>query len=168
MSYQEKKTMVSVFTGVLLLAAYCVYAFGGVLPDTAAPNDLRSWAMLMLIFIGIGIAVSIVIQIVFHIILSIAVAVGKQISTGKCDENEVEKTIKLEMVEDEMDKLIGLKSIRISFVVAGIGFAAALIALVLDFSAVVMLNILFICFGVGSVMEGLVQLYLYRKGVKNG
>ena len=27
MSYQEKKTIVSIITGVLILAAYCIYAY---------------------------------------------------------------------------------------------------------------------------------------------
>ena len=168
MSYQEKKTTVSVSTGILILAAYCIYAFGRGLPETAAPADLKFWATTMLIFIGIGVVASIVIQILFHIILSVSIAVGKQVSTGKCDEKEVEKTIERETVEDEMDKLIGLKSMRISFAVAGAGFIAALASLVLSFPAAVMLNILFLSFNAGAIAEGIAQLYFYRKGVKNG
>ncbi len=168
MSYQEKKTMVSVATGILILAAYCIYAFGRGLPETTAPADLKFWATTMLIFIGIGVVASIVIQIVFHIILSVSIAVGKQVSTGKCDEKEVEKIIERETVEDEMDKLIGLKSMRISFAVAGAGFIAALASLVLSFPVAVMLNILFLSFNAGAIFEGIAQLYFYRKGVKNG
>jgi hypothetical protein len=165
MSYQEKKAIVSVLTGILVLAAYCIYAFGMALP---APDDLKFWATTILIFIGIGIAASIVIQIVFHILLSIAIAVKKQVSSGKCDDKETEKAIELEMVEDEMDKMIGLKSMRVSFAIAGIGFIAALVFLVLNFSAAVMLNILFFSFSIGAIIEGITQLYFYRKGVKHG
>lgn len=168
MSYQEKRTLVSILTGVLLLAAYCVYAFGSALPDMSAPDGLKFWATTMLIFIGIGVVGSIIIQIVFHILLSIAIAVKKQVNSDRCDEKEVEKTIELEMVEDERDKLIELKSTRISFAVAGIGFIAALVALVLNFPAAVMLNILFISFCIGTIIEGITQLYFYRRGVKNG
>ena len=32
MSYQEKKTITSIFTGVLVLVAYCIYAFGNIDP----------------------------------------------------------------------------------------------------------------------------------------
>lgn len=167
MSYQEKKTIVSVFTGILILAAYCIYVFGRALPEAAA-DDLKFWATTMLVFIGIGIAVSIVIQIVFHTLLSVAIAVKKQMITGKCDGKEVEKTLGREMVEDEMDKLIGLKSMRISFGIAGAGFVAALAALALNASAAVMMNILFISFNAGMIIEGMTQLYFYRKGVKNG
>lgn len=168
MSYQEKKTIVSICTGVLLLAAYCIYAFSRVQSGMVAPDDLKYWATIILIFIGIGVAASIVIQIVFHILLSIAIAVKKQVQNGKCDEKEVEKTIELEMVEDEMDKLIGLKSLRIGFAIAGIGFVAALVSLILNFSAAVMLNIIFVSFSIGTIGEGITQLYFYRRGIKNG
>jgi hypothetical protein len=168
MSYQVKKTIVSVVTGALILAAYCIYAFGFAMPGLAAPDNLSSWATTILIFIGIGIGASIVIQIIFHILLSIATAIRTQITTGKCDDKDVEKTIKAEMVEDEMDKLIGLKSMRVSFAAAGIGFIAGLIFLALSFPASVMLNILFLCFSVGTIIEGITQLYFYRRGVKNG
>ncbi|MHB1315766.1 MAG: hypothetical protein ACYCX2_09825 [Christensenellales bacterium] len=168
MSYQEKKTIVSVLTGVALLAAYCIYAFGSAHPGMAVPDELKFWATTILIFIGIGVVASIVIQIVFHILLSIAAAFKEQVRSGKCNDKEVEKAIELEMVEDEMDKLIGLKSMRIGFAIAGIGFIAALLSLVLNFSAAVMLNILFFSFGIGSMIEGITQLYFYRRGIKNG
>jgi hypothetical protein len=168
MSYQEKKTIVSTLTGTLLLAAYCLYAFGIAHPDRAVSADVKVWATTILVFIGIGIAASIIIQIVFHIILSIAIAVKQRVNNSQCDDKETEKAIQLEMVEDEMDKLIGLKSMRVSFAIAGFGFIAALVSLVLNFSVVVMLNIIFISFSAGTIIEGISQLYFYRKGVKNG
>lgn len=163
MSYQEKKTIVSVATGILILAAYCIYAFGGAV--MAAADGLKAWAVTILIFIGIGVVASIVIQIVFHILLSISIAVRKKIQDGEVDDKEVERSIEREMVEDEMDKLIGLKSMRVAFVIAGIGFIAALVSLVLGFSPAVMLNILFISFSAGTIIEGITQLYYYRKGI---
>lgn len=163
MSYQEKKTIVSTVTGILLLAAYCIWAFGK--GGMAAPSDMKLWATTILIFIGVGIAASIVIQIAFHVLLSVSIAVRKKIQDGKVDEKEVEKSIEREMVEDEMDKLIGLKSMRVAFAVAGIGFVAALVSLVLGFSPVAMLNILFISFNIGMIIEGVTQLYYYRRGV---
>ena len=168
MSYQEKKTIVSILTGILLLAAYCIYAFSKVQSGMFAPDYMKFWATAILIFIGIGVVASIVIQIVFHILLSIAIAVKEQVQNGKCDDKEIEKTLELEMVEDEMDKLIGLKSMRIGFAIAGIGFIAALVSLVLNYSPAVMLNIIFVSFSIGSMIEGITQLYFYRRGVKNG
>lgn len=168
MSYQEKRTVTSIVTGVLVLVAYCIYAFSRYHTGAVAPDNLKFWASTILIFIGIGIAASIVIQIVFHILLAISIAVKKKIQDEKCEDKEIEKKIQVEMVEDEMDKLIKLKSTRIGFILAGIGFIAALVFLALNYSPAVMLNILFISFCVGSLFEGFAQLYYYRRGLKNG
>jgi hypothetical protein len=168
MSYQEKRIITSIVTGALVLTAYCIYAFGRFNTGAIAPDNLKFWAVTILIFIGIGIVASIVIQIVFHILLSISIAVKKKIQNEKCEDKEIEKKIKAEMVEDEMDKLIELKSLRPPFLIAGIGFIAALVSLVLKYSPAVMLNILFISFSVGFLFEGFVQLYYYRRGLKNG
>jgi hypothetical protein len=168
MSYQERRTIVSLISGVLVLAAYCIYAFGRYQSGAVDAGDLKFWAGTILIFVGIGIAVSIVIQIVFHILMSIAVAVGKKIRDEQCDDKEIEKSIGAEFVEDEMDRLIGMKSLQVSVGVAGVGFIAALVSLLLGYSAVVMLNILFLSFSGGSLLEGVAQLYFYHRGVVNG
>ena len=51
----------------------------------------------------------IAIQIIFSILLSISIAVKER----KCDEKKIEKTVEAAFVEDEMDKLIELKSGRL-------------------------------------------------------
>jgi hypothetical protein len=168
MSYQEKKTIVSIVTGALILAAYCIYAFDRFQSGAVAPGDLKFWAVTILIFIGIGIVATIAIQIVFHILLSIAIAVKTKIQDEKSDDKEIDKSIAAEIIEDEMDKLIELKSMRVGFFFAGIGFVAALVSLALNYSAVVMLNILFISFSGGSLLEGVTQLVYYRRGINNG
>lgn len=168
MSYQEKKILVSVCTGILVLAAYCIYAISRIQSGAASPDDLKFWATAILLFIGIGIVASIVIQIVFHILLSIAYAIREKIKNDECDDKEIEKAIQQNMVEDEMDKLIGLKSMRIGFAVAGTGFVAALISVVLNYPPAVMLNIIFVSFSIGTVIEGITQLHFYRKGINHG
>lgn len=168
MSYQEKRTIVSTVTGIALLAAYCIYAYTKQQSGEVAAGDLRFWADSMLIFIGIGILASIIIQIIFHILLSISVAVQETVKNNNCEGKEIDKIINSEMVEDEMDRLISLKAMRISFIITGIGFMAGLVSLVLNYSASIMLNIIFISFMAGSLSEGISQLYYYRKGVNNG
>jgi uncharacterized BrkB/YihY/UPF0761 family membrane protein len=162
MSYQEKRTLTSIVTGVVVVAAYCIYAFGRVQSQTAGPDDLKFWGTTMLVFIGIGVAAAIVIQIIFHILLSISIAIKEG------TEKEVEKKVEAAVVEDEMDKLIELKSMRLGFGICGGGFIAALISLVLSCPAAVMLNILFLSFSLGSLSEGMLSLHYYRAGVKNG
>jgi hypothetical protein len=168
MFYQEKRTVVSIVTGAMVLAAYCIYAFGRYQSGLVTPGDLKFWASTMLIFIGIGIAASIVIQIVFHIMLSIAIAAQKKIQDESCEDKEIEKSIKAEMVEDEMGHLVELKSLRIGFFLSGLGFVAAIVSLILDYSPVVMLNIIFISFCGASILEGFIQLYYFRRGLNNG
>ena len=165
MSYQEKRTWTSILSGVIILAAYCIYAFGKYNSGGVDPGDLKFWATTMLIFLGIGIGVTIIIQIIFHILLSISIAVKKKILDENSSDKEIEKSIALEMVEDERDKLIELKSMRIGFIIAGIGFVGALISLVVNYSPMVMLNILYFSFGIGSLVEGVGQLVYYRRGV---
>ena len=165
MSYQEKRTITSIFAGILVLAAYLMYAFNPDRLGRLAAGDLKPWAVTMLIFIGIGVVATIIIQIVFHIMLSISIAVKAKIRDQECDDMEIERSINSEMVEDERDKIIELKSSRIGFFVAGFGFMGALASLAFNYSPVVMLNILFITFSVGSILEGIAQVVLYRKGM---
>lgn len=168
MSYQEKRTIVSIISGAVILAAYCIYAFGQVQAGAIVPGDLKFWARTILIFIGAGIVATIIIQIVFHILLSIATAVTRKIQDQSIDDKEIEKSIQAEMVEDEMDKLIELKSTRISVIVAGVGFVMALFSLMFDYPPEVMLNIIFISFSLGTIFEGFAQLYYYRRGIRHG
>ena len=167
MSYKVKSTIVSIVSGVLLMAAYGIYAAGKVRSGTATLDDMKFWATTMLVFIGIGIAAMIVIQIVFHILLAISKAIQEQVKNGKCDGKEIEKSLELDMAEDEMDKLISLKSMRIGYAIGGFGFIAALVSLVMNYPAAVMLNILFGSFYAGSLTEAFAQLFFYRKGIRN-
>ena len=165
MSYQEKKIIASIFSGIIILAAYCIYAFGKYQAGFVAQGDLKFWAITMLIFIGIGIVVTVVILIVFHILLSIAIAVKEKIRDEDYDDKLIEKNIKAQMVEDEMDKLIELKSSKVGYTFCGIGLVAGLFSLVFNYPPMVMLNVIFLSFSAGSIVEGFTQLYFYRKGV---
>jgi hypothetical protein len=192
MSYKEKQTIVSILSGILLLVVYIFYALNKTQSGVASPDDMKFWATAILTFIVIGILATIVIQIIFHILLSISIAVKTEVQKeiqGKIqneinksvphetliekkhsnyNDQDIEKTIALEMVEDEMDKLIELKAMRIGFAIAGIGFVLSLISLVLDYAPAVMLNIAFFSFSIGSMIEGIIKLYFYKRGVRNG
>lgn len=168
MSYQEKKTLVSILSGILVFGAYFYYTYGKYQSGAIALDDLKFWAITMLIFIGIGIAATIVIQIVFHILLSIGIAIKEKACEKEYSDKEIERKIELEMVEDEMVKLVERKASSFSLGFIGVGFIIALVALVLNYSPTVMLNILFISFFVGSICDGVAQFYFYKRGIKNG
>lgn len=164
MSYQEKKTLLSLVTSVMLMVSYCFYAFGKA--GMAHMNDLQFWAKTILIFIGIGVVALIIIQIVFHILMAISKAVQQKLRDNEVDEAEIERSIKVEVAEDEMDKMIELKANRFGYTIVGLGFVAGLIAIAFGASAVALLNILFLTSWVGSFIEGLVQIRYYRRGIR--
>ena len=167
MSYQEKRSVVSIVSGILILAAYCIYAYAQFQAGALASDDIKAWAVTMLIFIGIGILAAIIVQIVFHILLSIGIAVKEKMKNGQYDDKTIDKKIQAEMVTDEMDKLIELKAMKVGFAIAGIGFVFALFTQLFNYSPAVMMNLMFLSFSAGSVIEGLTQIYYYRKGIKN-
>lgn len=161
MSYQSKRTITSMAAGIILLAAYIIYATG---KNAPGPDNFKAWALLMLIFIGIGIVALIIIQIFFNIAFSIGIAVKEQ---NRSDE-EVERIISSTMAEDERDKLISMKAARGGYMFAGIGFVGGLTALALGAPAIAALHIMSGAFAAGSILEGGMSVYLYEKGVRNG
>ena len=165
MSYKVKSTIMSLVIGVLLMAAYGIYAAGKVNSGAASMDDLKFWASSMLLFIGV--AATIVMHIILSIVLSIGKAIRQTVETGKTDDKAIERSLQLDMVEDEMDKLISLKSMRVGYAIGGLGFIAALISLVMGSPSGVMLNIMFGSFFSGSLIESLAQLVYYRRGIKN-
>ncbi|MBS3972983.1 MAG: hypothetical protein KGZ84_08205 [Erysipelotrichia bacterium] len=166
MSLQEKRSLFSVITGIILLMAYGIYVIGKLQSGSVDSEDIKFWANAMLLFIGIGIVVSIITQIIFHIVSAIMIAIKEKMINQDTSNEEVEKIINTEMMSDEMDKLIELKSMRVGFIFSGIGFVCGLIALALNYSPVVMLNMVFASFSLGSILEGFQQFLYYRKGVQ--
>ena len=67
-----------------------------------------------------------------------------------------------------MDKLIQLKSLRVGFALAGVGFVGALFAIVFGRSVALALNVMYLSFNVGALAEGITSLHYYGKGVRNG
>lgn len=164
MSYQEKRSIVSAATFALLAAAYGVYALGRYRAGALGPEDVKAWAIVILIFVGAGVLAAILIQVLFHFLLAVTIA-AKERGGGEAD---IEESIEATMTEDEMDTLVELRSSRAGYACAALGFLAALGSAALGASAVVMLNVLFLSFAAAAVAEGLVQLRLYRKGLHNG
>jgi hypothetical protein len=156
MFYQEKRTLISTITGLLLLVLYGTYVLikyqhGKLNLD----SDIRVWAVTMLTFIALGVGIMIIVQIAFHITNAIIHQIKKE---------EQDDPIE----EDEMDKLIALKAYRNAYIMIGVGFVASLISLAIKQPPVIMLNILFLSFCIGSIFEGITQLYFYKKGFYHG
>lgn len=178
MSYQEKRIGVSVVSGLLILVSYCIYGVSRFkVLGTGLLTDLRFWATTMLVTIGLGIAVMMLIQLVLHIFLAVSSEVKKEIrkrisESEQCGSKSYQgrSCEDLEMMdkEDEMDKLISLKASNYSFGVIGFGFVVALVTLYYQMPPAIMLNIMFVSFMLASLLEGLLQLRFYRKGIYHG
>jgi len=161
MTYSSKKNIIAMAAGVLSITAYIVYINIGNVP---APEDIAAWAKLMLVFIGASIIGQIVIQILFQITFSISVA----LSENDMDSEKTKRTIRTLTMEDERDKLINLKALRIGYSCVGIGLLAALFALASGVSFIVALHIVVGIAALGSLIEGSISVFFHERGVRNG
>lgn len=159
MTYNSKKSITSTISAILLIIAYIIYAFS---ENSPAPDDLKAWATLMLVFIGVGVVMLIIIQIIFHIALAIGIGMKEN------EDKAVGRILSSSMIEDERDKLISLKSSHAGYICVGIGFIASLVSLIWGMTSVVAFHILLGSFAGGSVIEGILNVYLNEKGVHNG
>ena len=160
MTIKSKRTMTTMVVSAFLLITYITYIFF----VSQKVETLKSLAIVILIFIGISIISQIIIQILFHIGLAIGIAIKERES----DTNNIDRTISSSMIDDEMDKLIGFKSLKINFVCVGAGFLASLVLLLFGGSATEMLHILYLSFVIGSIASGGVSIYFYERGFQNG
>jgi hypothetical protein len=148
MSYQEKLSILSLINTILILGFYSLYVFSkyiSVNPDIIYDMKFLGKAFIILI------PFTIVVQIVMHILF---VIFNKIITM----EDPPKK-------EDEMDKLIELKSIRISHWVFIVGFFSAMTSQALGMAPYVM----FLSFVVSGFLAGIIsdiaKIWYYRKGV---
>jgi len=161
MTFKSKRTLAALIAGIILIIAYTIYATGKSAP---APENLKAWALAMLIFIGIGIAAVIIIQILFHIVFAIRLA-AKEHAQGRTPEQNVERELSSEMVKDEMEKRITLKAKYVGYWVVGLGVIAFLVALASGVSFLLALHIVVGAFAFAGIAEGITSIYLYEKGV---
>ena len=147
MPSQERQTIVSLLTTLLLAAIFFVY----VLPRYPAGNPYSAavfhfWGVAVVILIAVSIVANIAMSIVFSIVYSMATH---------------EKAASF---ADERDKFIEARAFRNAVYVFTCGFLLAMGSLVLDLPPSVMFIIL-MGSGYGSgLVANFSQLYLYRKG----
>ena len=158
MMLKSKMTVVGMIVATVLVTGYLLYAMSDNAP---AADDLKGWATLILIFIGISVIAHIVTQIIAHIVFAASVAVKEKDK----DERTIERMIESEVAEDEMDERITLKSSHVGYGCVGVGFVLTLLALAFfNVTVSVMLNILLMVFFIAMVVDGAVSIYLYEKG----
>ncbi len=148
MDLKEKRIFVSLIGSVLILAIYCLYVYYKYIAGNPEMlNDLKFLGKSFLILIPVAIAAQIVIQIVFAIVIKIA---------GNED---------IDPIDDERDKLIELKAIKVSHYIFILGFMMAMGCLALGLKPWVMIVVLIASGFVASMVNEILRLYYYRKGV---
>jgi len=148
MDIKEKRVLISLIGSVLILGFYAWYVYSRYIagnPDIL--NDFRFWGKSFLILIPVAIVTQIIIQIVFAIYIH-----------ATSDEE-------IDPVEDERDKLIELKAIKVSHYIFIVGFMLAMGSLALGSQPWIMFVVLIFSGFIASVVNEIVRLYLYRRGV---
>jgi len=144
---KEKQILASIIGSVLTLGAYSLYVYHKhIAANPAVIDDFKFWGKAFLILIPVGIAVQIVIHIIFAIVNKIAT--GEDIPT----------------VDDERDKLIELKSIRISHWLFTLGFFLAMGSQALGMRPWVMFAVLLGSGFLASVIAEAARISFYRRG----
>ncbi|MHC0038031.1 hypothetical protein [Pseudoneobacillus sp. C159] len=148
MTYQEKKSILTLFSTILIFGFYCLYMYpqypGG---EIEAAESFRYWGSFVLILTLVSIIAHIIISIVFNIIF--------RITTRE----------KEPRFADELDKLIDLKAFRNAFLVFIIGFLLAMGSLIIYLPIGVMFMILIASGFISDLTGSATRLYHYRKGV---
>ncbi|MDN3015617.1 hypothetical protein PH210_05265 [Paenibacillus sp. BSR1-1] len=148
MTYQEKKSIVSVITVILIFISYWLYMYpqhpvGGL----ESAETFRYWGFFVIQLTLVSIVVHIIIGIIFNIVFRMTT-------------REKEPTF-----ADELDKLISLKASRNSFFVFILGFLLAMGSLVIIEPSQMMFMILIISGFLSDVTGSVTKIYHYRRGV---
>ncbi len=149
MSSQEKSIAVSLVSHLLIGVYYLVNLFqmqqaGGLV----STKVFSLWAIVIVAII----VVNIVGNILTHILSNIIHA----IKTGKEQEER--------FIEDERDKLIGLKGSKVSHIAFSIGVLIAMLTFAFGQPPLVMFSLLILSSILAEIIGDLSQLFLYRKG----
>ena len=149
MSYQEKNITVSLVSYLMIGGYYLVNWFqmfqeGGLV-------SARLFSLWAIVIIAV-IIVNIVGSILTNIVLSIVHAIKT-----KTDEDE-------RFIEDERDKLIGLKGVKASYITFSIGVLLSMLTFVFGQPPLVMFSLIIFFSIAAEIIGDISQLYFYRRG----
>jgi len=148
---KESQILLSLLTTIVILVLYTLYVYNReVVENPEIINNLKFWGKYFVILIP----VMIVVQIVIHIIYAII--------------NKIVTNEDIPTKDDEMDRLIELKSLRISRWIQSAFFVMAMGALAIGMQLWVMFVLLLCSCFVSIIVESIAQIYFYTKGVKHG
>jgi hypothetical protein len=148
MDQKERQIIVTIICLVVTAGWYALHVYNKqIVGNVEIMNDFKFWGRSFLWLIPIAIIAQIVIHIIYAIINRIVT-------------NEDTPTI-----NDERDKLIELKAIRISHWIFTFGFILAMGSLAFSLPPYVMFITLFASGFGASIISELAKLYYYKKGI---
>jgi hypothetical protein len=147
MDLKERQILVTTISLVLIFVIYFFYVYEHYIKlNPAIINDFKFWGKAFLILIPVTIVAQIVIHIVFAIV-------------SKIITNEDIPTL-----SDERDKLIELKSLRISHWIFTLGFLLAMGSQAFGMEPWVMFVILISSGFLSGIISEIAKFHFYRKG----
>ena len=149
MSYQEKSIAVSLVSHLLIVVYYLVNLFE--MQQTGGLVSTKVFSLWAIVIVS-TIIVNILGNILTNIVLSIVHAI-------KTRSEHVEK-----FIEDERDKLIGLKGSKVSYIAFSLGVLASMLTFAFGQPPLVMFSLLILSSILGEIIGDISQLYLYQKG----
>lgn len=148
MSLKEKQVLVSTLSSILIFAFYSLYVYNNyIAANPLVINDFKFWGIAFIILIPVAIIAQIIIHIVFAII------------------NKIVTNEDIPTISDEMDRLIELKAMRISYWTYTAGFLLAMSSQALNMPPYAMFLFLISSCLVSGTAEGIAKIYFYRKGI---
>ncbi len=149
MSIRKISISVSLISTLLILSYY----LGNLIP-MMRQGDLISAEVFRLA--AIVIIASIVLNIAGNILTSIGVNIVQAIQTRSAKE--------VRIIEDERDKLIGLKGTQVSYVAFSLGVLVSMLAFVIGQPALVMFCLIIFFSLLAEIIGDLAQFHFYSRG----
>jgi len=144
---KEKQILLSSISSVLIIGFYSLHVYHKyVAGNPEIINDFKFWGKAFLFLIPVTIVAQIFIHIVFAII------------------NKIVTNEDFSEISDERDKLIELKSIRISHWTFTLGFFLAMGSQAVGMQPWVMFVLLFFSGFLASIVSEIAKICFYRKG----
>ncbi|MBP7174921.1 MAG: hypothetical protein KBA53_01715 [Thermoclostridium sp.] len=148
MTYQQRKSIVSICSSLLIWGIYCLWVFK-INPDQSGTIEgtIKYWGFVMVLMIPVQIVPRIIVQILFSVVNWVVT-------------KEQEPTF-----SDELDKSIMLKSTRNAFYGFIVTFFCSMALLAIGLPIISMFYMMFFGFALCGLTKELSELVYYHRGV---
>jgi hypothetical protein len=153
MSYRETNISVSLVSSLLVLGYYLVNWLQMYQEEGLVSSEVfRLWAIV--------IVATIILNILGNILTSIVLSIAHAIKTQTNEEPH--------FIEDERDKLIELKGVRVSYIAFSIGVFLSMLTFVFGQPALVMFSLIIFFSVTAEIIGDIWQFSYYRRGIQYG